>query len=406
PQIRSLIAIPLHDGQDRAIGALYLDRRDPSTDQFTESDLQRLEHIAAILTSVLMRQKELEQARIQADIRNLGLFIGNSPKMHAVYQAIRQAAEVDLPIYIEGETGTGKELVAEALHRLSPRKEKPFIAINCAAIPADLAEDELFGHEKGAFTDASGQTLGKFELANEGTLFLDEIADLPLGIQGKLLRVLEQYQIWRVGGQKPVKLNVRLIAATSQSLKDRVLNHQFRDDLFHRLNVLKISLPPLRERSEDIPLLTNHFLEKYAASVNKKIFGLTHKALSLLQTQTWSGNVRELENIIAKVVVNHKDDLPITIEDLHRAGLSRRVSTQTALPKPAPGQFDPWSIQLLQSLLDEPTLDGKLAILERTVVAQNLAANKGNISRSARELQTNTKRLHRILKRHGIQQRS
>jgi two-component system nitrogen regulation response regulator GlnG len=217
--------------------------------------------------------------------------------MQEVFRAIGRLAQSHATVLINGESGTGKELVAHALHRHSPRRDKPFIAINTAAIPKDLLESELFGHERGAFTGAQAMRRGRFEQADGGTLFLDEIGDMPPDLQTRLLRVLSDGQFYRVGGHQPIKANVRVIAATHQNLEDRVKQGLFREDLFHRLNVIRLRLPSLRERREDIPLLAKHFLAKSAQELGVEGKKLSDNALKYLQSLDWTGNVRQLENV-------------------------------------------------------------------------------------------------------------
>src|SRR5687768_5925968 len=223
--------------------------------------------------------------------------LGHAPTMQEVFRAIGRLSQSHASVMITGESGTGKELVARALHRHSPRAAKPFIAINTAAIPRELLESELFGHERGAFTGAQAQRRGRFEQAEGGTFFLDEIGDMPPELQTRLLRVLSDGHYYRVGGHQPIKANVRVIAATHQDLDARVKQGLFRDDLFHRLNVIRLKLPTLRERREDIPLLAKHFLQKSARELNVEPKRLSEAALKYLQTQDWPGNVRQLENV-------------------------------------------------------------------------------------------------------------
>jgi len=223
--------------------------------------------------------------------------LGQAPSMQEVFRAIGRLAQSHATVLINGESGTGKELVAHALHRHSPRRDKPFIAINTAAIPKDLLESELFGHERGAFTGAQAMRRGRFEQADGGTLFLDEIGDMPPDLQTRLLRVLSDGQFYRVGGHQPIKANVRVIAATHQNLEDRVKQGLFREDLFHRLNVIRLRLPSLRERREDIPLLAKHFLAKSAQELGVEGKKLSDNALKYLQSLDWTGNVRQLENV-------------------------------------------------------------------------------------------------------------
>ena len=242
--------------------------------------------------------------------------IGEAPSMQEVFRAIGRLSRSNITVLINGESGTGKELVAHALHRHSPRADKPFIALNMAAIPRDLLESELFGHEKGAFTGAQALRKGRFEQADGGTLFLDEIGDMPAELQTRLLRVLADGEFYRVGGHSPVKVDVRIIAATHQNLESRVQNGAFREDLFHRLNVIRINLPALRERREDIPLLANHFLRLAADELNVDVKTLDKQSTEYLSRLDWRGNVRQLENtcrwltVMSPGQIIHLDDLP------------------------------------------------------------------------------------------------
>ncbi len=255
--------------------------------------------------------------------------LGQAPAMQEVFRAIGRLAASNATVLITGESGTGKELVARALHRHSPRRDKPFIALNTAAIPKDLLESELFGHERGAFTGAQTMRRGRFEQADGGTLFLDEIGDMPPDLQTRLLRVLADGQFYRVGGHQPIKVNVRVIAATHQNLEERVKQGLFREDLFHRLNVIRLRLPPLRERREDIPLLTRHFLARSAAQLGVEPKRLTDAALKYLQSLDWTGNVRQLENLCHWVTVMAPGqtvevaDLPPEVKQEPAAGAAR-----------------------------------------------------------------------------------
>ena len=255
-------------------------------------------------------------AGTEAEFREDMEIIGEAPSMQEVFRAIGRLSHSNITVLINGESGTGKELVAHALHRHSPRAESPFIALNMAAIPRDLLESELFGHEKGAFTGAQSTRKGRFEQANGGTLFLDEIGDMPAELQTRLLRVLADGEFYRVGGHSPVKVDVRIIAATHQNLEKRVENGEFREDLFHRLNVIRINLPALRERQEDIPLLANHFLSLAADELNVDVKSLDNDSTEYLSKLDWPGNVRQLENtcrwltVMSPGQVIHLDDLP------------------------------------------------------------------------------------------------
>ncbi|MDI6762175.1 MAG: sigma-54 dependent transcriptional regulator [Thermodesulfobacteriota bacterium] len=229
--------------------------------------------------------------------------IGESPSIQDVFETVEKVADTDSTILILGESGTGKELIARALHYNSYRREGPFVPVNCAAIPSELLESELFGHEKGAFTNAIRTRIGRFELANGGTLFLDEIGDMNPNLQSKLLRVLQERQFERIGGMKPIKVDIRIISATHQDLKKAVLKKKFREDLYYRLNVIPIEIPPLRQRKSDIPLLAFHFIHHFSKSKRKKVTGITDEAMERLMEYDWPGNVRELENMIERLII-------------------------------------------------------------------------------------------------------
>src|SRR5271170_7363585 len=229
--------------------------------------------------------------------------IGSSPKFRAVLNEIEMVAAADCAVLLRGETGTGKEVIAKAIHDASPRRQNRFVAINCAAIPAALLESELFGHERGAFTGAVTQALGRFQSADRGTLFLDEIGDLPLELQPKLLRVLQEQQFERLGGGHTLQVDVRVIAATNQNLHRQVQERRFRPDLYYRLNVFPISLPPLREREDDIPILIEHFVQKFAKRQRKSIDCIPDEVMEALKRHDWPGNVRELQNVIERAVI-------------------------------------------------------------------------------------------------------
>jgi len=241
--------------------------------------------------------------------------IGDSEKMHRIFETIEKVADTDSTILILGESGTGKELIAKAIHYNSYRREGPFVPVNCAAIPSELLESELFGHEKGAFTNAIRTRIGRFELANGGTVFLDEIGDMSPNLQSKLLRVLQERQFERIGGVKTVKVDIRIIAATHQDLKVTVQEGKFRQDLYYRLNVIPMQIPPLRERKSDIPLLAHQFLNYFNKSKKRRIQGIDREAMNHLSEYHWPGNVRELENIIERVVILTNNDT-ITVQDL------------------------------------------------------------------------------------------
>ena len=252
--------------------------------------------------------------------------IAKSSKMQRLIELIKVVGKSNATVLITGESGTGKELVARAIHSQSDRHNKPFIAVSCAALPESLLESELFGHEKGSFTGAYTQKKGKFEFANGGTLFLDEIGEMSANIQVHLLRILEEKEFTRVGGNEPIRVNVRVISATNKDLRKAIEEQEFREDLYYRLNVVNIELPPLRERKEDVPLLAEHFLHKFASENRKEIAGFTPDAMEFLLDYDWPGNVRELENAIERAVILAKGSL-ITIDDWPQRGMSPSYST-------------------------------------------------------------------------------
>src|SRR5213596_969694 len=243
--------------------------------------------------------------------------IGNSPALEEVLQQVERVAPMDSTVLIQGETGTGKELIARAIHNISSRCGRPFVKLNCAAIPLDLLESEIFGHERGAFTGAIAQRIGRFELADKGTLFLDEVGDIPLELQPKLLRVLQEQEFERIGSTRTVRVDVRLVAATNQDLAQKVADNQFRIDLYYRLNVFPLVIPPLRERREDIPLLVRYFVQKYAQRMKKPIDTIPASAMIALTEYHWPGNVRELENFIERgVILSRGVELEIPLAEL------------------------------------------------------------------------------------------
>lgn len=250
--------------------------------------------------------------------RRFEQIIGASPALEAVLQQVECVAPTDSTVLIEGETGTGKELIARAVHNLSLRCGRPFIKLNCAAIPFDLLESELFGHERGAFTGAVAQRTGRFELADKGTLLLDEVGDIPLGLQPKLLRVLQERELERLGGGRTHRVDVRLVAATNQDLASMVERNQFREDLYYRLNVFPIHVPPLRERRKDIPLLVEHFVRHFSQRMNKRIDTVTSETMQALTRYDWPGNIRELQNVIERaVILSPGPELKAQVQDLN-----------------------------------------------------------------------------------------
>jgi Nif-specific regulatory protein len=332
-RIHSVLAVPL-EVFDRTMGVIYLDASNPEA-RFDEEHLQLLTAIGGIAAAALdnarrMESLEQENSRLQAEISLEHNMVGDSPRMRDVYQFISRVAPRDVTVLIFGESGTGKELVARAIHRTSSRANKPCVAINCAALAETLLESELFGHEKGAFTGAIAQKKGKLEIAEGGTVFLDEIGELAPSLQAKMLRVLQEREFERVGGTRTIKLDVRLITATNRELEEEVKRGRFREDLFYRLNVVALRMPALRERREDIPLLSSYFAAKFAQRSNRAVLGVSPQARACLTAYDWPGNVRELENAIERAVVLGSSDL-ILPEDLPEAVLEKAESAGASM---------------------------------------------------------------------------
>jgi DNA-binding NtrC family response regulator len=340
-----------------------------------------------LATENILLKEELAQRRGAPQI------VGDDAKLKQVTLALHRAAATDTTVLLEGESGTGKELFARALHVLSPRADGPFVAINCAAIPETLLETELFGHEKGAFTGASARKPGKFELAHRGTLFLDEIGDLPLLLQAKILRALEEKRFERVGGTSSIQVDVRVVAATNRNLKAAVAARQYREDLYFRLSVFPITIPPLRERSEDIPKLARYFIEKYCRDLNKKALALSLAAEQEMRAYPWPGNVRELQNCIERAVILAEGE---TIHP-HHLHLSFRGTPASAVPE---GDSSPWSKIDLSGTLADATRR-TVAEVERRKLEQALREG-GNPGRAAELLHISYKALVVKLREHGI----
>jgi DNA-binding NtrC family response regulator len=309
-----LLLITAHGSIGTAVEAIKLGAYDYLCKPF-ELETVKL----AVLRALKQQKLQEEVAYLRQELQGRFEFsniIGSSPRMQEVYRLIEKAAGSRANVLILGESGTGKELVARALHFNSPRSAKRFVAVSCAALPQELLESELFGHEKGSFTGANWQRAGRFELADGGTLFLDEIGDISLATQTKLLRVLQEREFERVGGSKPVKVDVRLVAATNADLPSLIRKGTFREDLFYRLRVIVITLPPLRDRREDIPLLVRHFTKQFAEQNKRKIENVTEETMAVLLRYDWPGNIRELENAIEHAVVMADDDNELLTSDL------------------------------------------------------------------------------------------
>ncbi len=385
----SFICVPVKKGK-QVIGALSVDR--PYDDKYPLREGIKLLSVVATmiaqhvinLETINMEKEKLreENKRLRGELENkyrITNIIGNSNKMREVFQMISQVSKSNATVLIRGESGTGKELAANSIHYNSHRQRAPFVKVNCAAIPANLIESELFGHEKGAFTGAVKRKLGKFELANKGTIFLDEIGSIGLDVQANLLRVLQEKEFDRVGGSKTIKTDVRIVAATNKNLEEAVEDGSFRGDLYYRLNVFPIYMPPLRERKTDILLLADHFLEKYSRENSREIRRFSTPAIDMLMAYHWPGNVRELENCIERAVlvcdggVIHSYHLPPTLQT---------GSESDTLP--------------------DLSLEEAVANLEREMIIDALKNTRGNITRAAEILKTTVRIFSYKTKKYGI----
>ena len=347
-----------------------------------------------ISKEIEISQMKVEVSRLRTELEMKYAFdkiVGKSEAMKAVYALMQQAIESNITVLIQGESGTGKELVARAIHFNSPRSAGPFVDVNCAAIPESLIESELFGHERGAFTGATAQRIGKFESANGGTIFLDEIADMQPLVQAKLLRVLQEREIQRVGGRGNIPINVRVIAATNKDLEAAVKVHEFREDLFYRIAGFPILIPPLKERREDLPLLGHHFLQEYAKAADKPISGFSTGALQLLMSYDWPGNVRELENTIERAVL-------LETSNVLQAGnpaLGGLHSTSKGYTPDSEGSSIP-------SLASPSTEILSLKEIEKQALAHALEVTDNNITKAAQALGINRVTIHRKLKKYNL----
>jgi transcriptional regulator with GAF, ATPase, and Fis domain len=330
----------------------------------------------------------------------LGKMVGRHVKMRELYAVLEKIAPTATTVVIEGETGTGKEVVARTIHELSPRSSGPIMVFDCGAVPDNLIESELFGHEKGSFTGAIMTRQGLFEMAHGGTLFLDELGELPLDLQPKLLRALEQREIRRVGSNKPIKVDVRIIAATNRNLEDEVRAGRFRQDLFYRLSVVRVFLPPLRERAEDIPFLIKHFLD---AGYNKrndgapKITGVSRAAMDLLQAYKWPGNVRELVNTVERAVSFAEGEL------IEPRDLPETVRGEEAAPRRPTGNSQPMQVMADADSTFKDAKERWVSSFERDYIVEKLKKNNGNISHAAREADIDRKYFRKLMKKYDIE---
>ena len=325
-----------------------------------------LSQAAGVIKRAVSQEEEMRDLHNRLEFHaEFGGLIGKDPKMQVIYKLIEDIAPTDATVLVQGESGTGKELVARAIHQKSPRKNEPIVVINCSAYPATLLESELFGHEKGAFTGAIRQKLGRFEQAHKGTVFLDEIGEIPLSAQIKLLRVLQTHKFERLGGEQTLSVDVRIIAATHRDLLKEVKTGHFREDLYYRLNVIPIQLPPLNQRRNDIPLLANHFLRRFAADQSKEIDEFSPEVMRLFLDYPWPGNVRELENSIEHAVVLAKET---QIKATH---LPKALQTPiTGTPTQSPPTMEEHEKELLQQVLEKCSWNKKQTA-ERLGISRN-----------------------------------
>lgn len=352
-------------------------------------DLKQLRVVVAKASeAVRLRRTNVELNRRLDERFGFEGLIGNSPQMNAVIDRLKRIAPTDASVLIQGETGTGKELVAQAIHQNSPRKSKPFVALNCAALSEHILESELFGHVRGAFTDASSDRVGKFAYAHGGTMFLDEVGDMPMATQIKLLRVLENGEITRVGSNETIKVNVRVLSATNRNLEDAIAAGTFRSDLYHRLKVVTIALPPLRERSQDIPLLMEHFIRQFSKRHHKTIKSVSPAARKQLMAYRWPGNVRQLRNVIESMVVVDFDGV-LDVDDM-----PPEVSGETA--QMAGGAADGFTGSIA-GLVGKP-----LEEIERLFITETLAFTGGNREQAAQMLGIGERTLYRKIKEYGL----
>ena len=389
----SFICVPIKKG-NQVIGALSVDHQ--YDESYSLKNAEKLLSVIAImiarhvinLENIHLEKEQLreENRRLRNELETRYSFtniVGNSSRMREVYQMISQVSKSNANVLIRGESGTGKELVASSVHYNSLRVKSPFIKVNCAALPVNLIESELFGHEKGSFTGAIKQKLGKFELANKGTIFLDEIGAVGLDVQVRLLRVLQEKEFERVGGHQTIKADVRVIAATNKNLEQAIEDETFRGDLYYRLNVFPIYMPPLRERKTDILLLSNHFLEKYSKENNKNIKRFSTPAIDMLMNYHWPGNVRELENCIERAVLLCEEGV------IHSYHLPPTLQTGTE-----------------SGTLPAHSLEEAVANLEKEMIIDALKNSRGNVTLAAQILKTTVRIFSYKAQQHGIDYRT
>ncbi len=381
-EVRSLLCVPL-TVFDRMIGCIYLDSTQAGS-RFQEDHLKLMAAIAGISSVALDNARRLqwleqENQRLIAEVSQEQDLVGESAQMKEVFQFIAKVAPTNSTVLITGESGTGKELAARALHSKSSRSDKPFVAINCAAIPEQLLESDLFGHERGAFTGAIGQKKGRLEIADGGIVFLDEIAEMAPSLQVKLLRVLQEREFERVGGTRTIKVDIRLIAATNRNLNEAARKGEFRQDLYYRLDVVHLNMPPLRDHKEDIPMLTRHFIQRYARRCKVEAKPVARESMAALTHYDWPGNVRELENAIERALVMGSSDM-ILLEDLPDSLLEQESAAE----------------------IDEGKYHATVKALKKQLILDAVVQARGNYVEAAKILGVHSNYLHRLIRNLGL----
>ena len=364
---------------------------------FLEKPLSPEAVLLSLTTAMELRAARREARTLRAEAGLDGTMVGSSPEMDTLRALIARVAPTDARVLISGESGTGKELVAAAIHMASARRDRPFVRVNCAAIPRDLVESEMFGHEKGAFTGAQERRIGRFELAHTGTLFLDEVGDLGAEAQAKLLRAIEAKEIERLGGGKPIAINVRIIAATNKDLRAAVLAGQFREDLLFRLDVIPIAMPPLRERASDVPALVSHFVQVQRARTGRATMDWSEEAMREFVAYRWPGNVRELGNIVERLSILH-GGARIHGSQVRAVLLPANANGGQTPVREGVARVTPPGVAALAHLPLSDALDE----FERALITRAVASAGGNIAEAARRLQTDRPNLYRRMRRLGI----